>query len=135
MAGDINVYVVRRPGRKFFSLRYLCPVTGERFEKSSGEITEKAARKKAGEWELELRAGGGRRLSANWDDFRHAYEASADLSLRDRTFSKITAVFNIIEETMKIDNLRRVTPQWISTFQKRLIDMGRSPATVERRPR
>lgn len=32
---------------------------------------------------------------------------------------------------MKIDNLRRITPQWISTFQKRLIDLGRSPATVE----
>lgn len=63
MAGDINVYVVRRPGRKFFYLRYLCPITGERFEKSSGETSEKDARKRAGEWELELKSGGGRRAA------------------------------------------------------------------------
>ncbi len=51
MADEINVNVIRRKGRKFFYLRYKCPITGERVEKSSGEQTEKEARRRAAEWQ------------------------------------------------------------------------------------
>lgn len=49
MSDEINVIVIKRKGRKFLYLRYECPITGERFEKSSSATTETAARKKAGE--------------------------------------------------------------------------------------
>lgn len=131
MADEISVYLIQRPGRKYWSLRYLCPITGERFEKSSGETNEREARKRAGEWEAELKAGGGGRVSAKWDEFRIAYEAATEISLRTRTGDKISAVFNVIEETMKPDNLKRITPQWLTKFQTRLLEKDRSPATVE----
>ncbi len=91
MSDEINVIVIKRKGRRFLYLRYECPITGERFEKSSGATTETAARKKAGEWETELKAGGGGRFSAKWDDFRSAYEAATEISLRTRTGDKISA--------------------------------------------
>ena len=40
-------------------------------------------------------------------------------------------MFNVVEDTMKPDNLRRITPQWLTTLQRRLLDAGREPATVE----
>jgi len=131
MADEINVIVIKRKGRKFLSLRYTCPITGEKIEKSSGATSEKEARKQAGEWESELRTGGGRKYSALWMDFRLAYEAATDISLRVRTVEKISAVFNVIEATMKPDNLKRITPQWLTKFQTRLLNDDRSPATVE----
>ena len=130
MSDEINVIVVDR-GRKFLYLRYTCPVTGEKIEKSSGESIEKEARKQAGKWQAELRAGGGGKTSARWDEFRSAYEAATDISLRSRTGDKISAVFNVIENTMKPDNLKRVTPQWLTKFQTRLLESELSPATVE----
>ena len=131
MAEDINVLVIRRKGRRFLSLRYECPITGEKFEKSSGETAETAARKKAGEWQAELKAGGGQRSSAAWQDFRLRYEEGKVFGLRKRTSEKIAAVLNVIEATMSPDNLRRINPQWLTTLQKRLLDGGRAPATVE----
>jgi integrase len=128
----INVIVVKRKDRKFLYLRYTCPVTGERFEKSSGEISEKEARKQAGEWQAELQAGGGVRSgSAKWEAFRSAYESAMMISLRATTNDKISGLLNVVEETMKLDDLRRITPQWLTTFQKRLLDAGREQATVE----
>ena len=131
MVGEINVYVVARPDRKFLSLRYQCPVTGERFERSSGETSEKEARKRAGKWEEELRAGRGGKVSVNWDEFRTAYENATEVSLRAGTGAKIAGMFNIVEEFMKPDNIKRITPQWLTKFQRRLLDSGREPATVE----
>ena len=40
MSDEINVIVVNR-GRKYLYLRYTCPITGERVEKSSGETSER----------------------------------------------------------------------------------------------
>ncbi len=128
---QINVFVVRRKGRKFLYLRYQSPLTGEKFEKSSGTNNEKEARKKAGQWQAELLAGGGQKQSALWADFRTQYEEGKAFGLRDRTFEKITSMFNVIEATMSPDNIRRITPQWLTELQKRLLERGRSPATVE----
>ena len=130
MADEINVIVVNR-GRKFLYLRYTCPVTGEKIEKSSEETTEKEARKRAGEWQAELRAGKGKSSSAKWNEFRTRYEQDKAFGLREGTAGKISSVFNTIEELMSPDNVRRITPQWLTTLQRRLLDGGRSPATVE----
>lgn len=128
---EINVIVVRRKGRKFLYLRYECPVTGEKLEKSSGETTEREARKRAGEWQAELIAGGGKSSSAKWQEFRLRYEEDKVFGLRAGTSDKISSMFNVVEETMRPDNLRRITPQWLTTLQKRLLEAGREPATVE----
>lgn len=127
----INVIVVHRKGRKFLYLRYECPVTGERYEKSSGTASEKEARKRAGEWQSELLAGGGQKQSSKWADFRTQYEEGKVFGLRGRTAEKISAMFNVVESTMKPDNVRRINPQWLTELQKRLLAGGRSPATVE----
>ncbi len=86
------------------------PDHGERFERSSGEATEKGARKKAGEWEAELRAGGGQKVSHSWEAFRAAYEETKVFGLRVRTAEKITSVLNIVEAVMKPDIVRRINP-------------------------
>ena len=131
MAEEINVIVVKRARDRFFYLRYSCPITGERIEKSSGESTEKEARKRAGEWQAELQAGGGKASSAKWQPFRLRYETDKVFTLRVRTAEKICSMFNVIEEVMKPDNLRRINPQWLATLQRRLLEGGRSPATVD----
>lgn len=127
----INVIIVKRSRDKFYYLKYTCPITGEKFEKSSGVTTEKDARKCAGEWQAELRAGGGKSSSAKWPEFRLRYEEDKVFGLRTRTQDKICSMFNVIEETMNPDNVRRITPQWLTTLQKRLLDGGREPSTVE----
>lgn len=130
MADDINVIVVNR-GRKFLYLRYTCPVTGEKIERSSGETSEKEARKRAGEWQAELRAGGGGKTTASWEAFREAYESGKVFNLRARTADKICCTFNVVEDLMKPDSVKRITRPWLTEFQKRLLAAGRSPATVE----
>ena len=131
MADEINVNVILRKGRKFFYLRYECPITGERVEKSSGEPTEKEARRRAAEWQAELRAGGGGKVSVRWEEFRSGYEAATDISLRAGTSSKIASMCNVVETYMKPDTVRRINSQWLTKFQTRLLENGLSPATVE----
>jgi integrase len=131
MADDINVILVKRKGRKFLYMRYTCPLTGETFEKSSEATTESEARKQAGKWQAELVAGGGHTRSAKWSDFRSRYEDGKAFGLRPKTVSKVSATFNVIEEVMKPDSVKRITPQWLTLLQKRLLDGGRTPATVE----
>ncbi len=131
MNQEINVIVVKRGRDRFFYLRYKCPITGEKIEKSSGETTEKEARKRAGEWQAELQSGGGKSSSAKWQDFRMRYEDGKVFGLRPATQDKISSMFNVVEDMMKPDNLRRITPQWLTTLQRRLLDSGREPATVQ----
>lgn len=131
MADEIYVIVLKRARDRFYYLRFKCPITGERIEKSSGETTEKAARKSAGEWQAELLAGGGKSSSAKWQDFRMRYEDGKAFGLRATTGDKISSMFNVVENMMKPDNVRRINPQWLTTLQRRLLDAGREPATVE----
>jgi integrase len=65
------------------------------------------------------------------EEFRTAYEAATEVSLRVGTASKIAGMFNVVEELMKLDNVKRITPQWLTKFQRRLLECGRAPATVE----
>jgi integrase len=127
---DINVIVVFRKDRRFLSLRYQCPVTGEKIERSSGTANRKQAQKQAGEWQAELRAGKSARGSAKWAAFREAYEDNCSLRLRQQTLGKVASMFNVVEDIMRPDSLRRINPQWISLLQKRLLKGGRSAATV-----
>ena len=40
---DIKVTITKRPDRKFYTMRYRCPMTGQMVAKSSKAETEKAA--------------------------------------------------------------------------------------------
>ena len=132
MADAFNVVVVKRKDHKFLYLKYTCPITGQKFWKSSGETSESKARKKAGELQAELRAGQpGRASKGTWADFRKAYEEGKVFMLRERTADKVASMFNVVEDLMKPDNVRRITTEWLSTFQKRAIEAGKSAATVE----
>jgi len=131
MADEINVRVVRRKSETNLYLRYIDPVDGRRREKNSGTTSDKAAQRAAGEWQAELRAGRGVKITAKWDVFTEAYESAVGPSLRDRTLSSIATAFNAAEKHMKPDTLARITPQWVTRFQQRLLDSGCASSTVE----
>lgn len=128
---EINVRVVRRKSETNLYLRFVDPVDGKRREKNSGTTSMKAALRAAGEWQSELRAGLGVKITAKWDIFTAAYESAVSVSLRDRTLSSIATAFNAAEKHMKPDTLARITPQWVTRFQQRVLDSGCSPSTVE----
>ena len=129
---EFKVQVVNR-NRKYWYLRYTDPVTGERHERSSGCARKRDAIKAAGQWEAELVAGvSGHARCTKWADFRRRYEEEKVFSLRESTANRISAALNMVEQTMKPDDLRRINRQWITQLQRRLLKGGdRSLATVE----
>jgi len=128
---EINVIVVDR-GRKNLYLRYTDPVTGQKVEKSSGTPKKKEAVKKAGEWQTELANGiVGKSTRLRWNAFREAYEDHVAATLSKRTTDTVFSSFNVIQDTMKPAHVRQITTEWITKFQKRLIDKGRRAATAE----
>ena len=130
MSEEINVVVIDR-GRKNLYLRYTDPVTGQRVEKSARTASKREAVKTAGEWQSELKNGQGSTNSRlRWDVFREAYEDYVASHLSPGTLEKVNASFNVIERTMKPDNVRRIQPQWISRLQTALLNSGRKPTTV-----
>ena len=131
MSDEINVIVVKRKDRKNLCLRYTDPVDGKKREKNSGTTNMKAAQRAAGEWQAELRAGKGTSSTTKWSAFTEAYETAVGVSLRDKTMSSIAVAFNAAEKHMKPDTLARITPQWVTRFQQRLLDSGCAPSTVE----
>lgn len=130
MSDEINVIVVKRKGLNLY-LRYIDPVDGKRREKNSGTTNAKAALRAAGEWQAELRAGTSTKITTKWAVFTEAYESAVEPSLRDRTMSSIAVAFNAVEKHMKPDNLARITPQWVTRFQQKILDSGCAPSTVE----
>lgn len=127
---DINVIVVRRTHKRFLYLRHICPVTGKKIWKSSGTEDPERAQKLAGAWQTELERGLSTTRSASWSAFREAYEDHASVRLRETTLNKICSMFNVVEDLMSPDSLRRISPRWLDLLQKRLLAGGRSAATV-----
>lgn len=127
---DINVIVVNR-GRKYLYLRYTDPVTGQDIEKSARTSSKREATKRAGEWQAELRAGkGGVKSRLSWADFREDFECNylADLSPAYQT--NVSSTFNVIEDAMRPDQLRRVSKEWLKQFRQKV--SGRPDATVHK---
>ena len=131
MSDEINVIVVKRKDRKNLCLRYTDPVDGKKREKNSGTTNMKAAQRAAGEWQAELRAGKGTSSTTKWSVFTEAYETAVGVSLRDKTMNAIAVAFNAAEKHMKPDTLARISPQWVTRFQRQLLDSGCAPSTVE----
>ncbi|MEO2029737.1 MAG: phage integrase SAM-like domain-containing protein, partial [Fuerstiella sp.] len=70
--------------------------------------------------------------SATWASaFREAYQEHVDATLAEKTGELVFSSFNVIQDRMNPDKLNRITAQWVTRFQKRLLDAGRAPATVE----
>lgn len=129
---EINVIVVTRKDRKNLCLRYTDPVTGQKVEKSAGTAKEREAVKRAGEWETELRNGiAAVHSNLRWDAFREAYQNHVDTTLADGSADKVATMFSVVKLRMNPDKITRITTQWITRFQKRMLDADRSPATVE----
>lgn len=128
---EIVVWVIRKSGKSNWYLRYKCPITGQEYSKSSGTQSEKEARKKAGEWQAELKAGIKGRISTKWESFRDAYESQKVVTLRRKTRDKVLSALNTVEQLMSPDDLRRITPQWLQLLAERLRKSDRAPATIE----
>jgi integrase len=128
---EINVIVVDR-GRKYLYLRYTDPVTGQKIEKSSGTAKKREAIKAAGEWQSELQSGvAGRESRLKWEAFTEAYQQHVEATLSEGTSDKVFGMFSVVGQLMKPDRVNRITAQWVTTFQRRLLDADRQPATVE----
>lgn len=132
MADEINVISVKRKGERYLYLKYTDPVTGEPVWRSARTTNKRRAIKQAGEWQAELRSGQATKSNRlRWNVFQDEYVSHAEARLAETTVTKIESMFNVVSDVMKPDNVRRITPQWISRFQNRLLEAPRSPATVE----
>ena len=129
---NINVILIDRRKRDgSWYLRYTNPITGERVEISAKTKSEREARKQAGVWQAELASGvDSHGRVTTWDEFRRRYEDDHAFNLKESTASDICCVFNVIESVMKPDKVSRITPQWLTTFMKRRLDVV-VPATLE----
>lgn len=128
---DINVIVIDR-GRKNLYLRYTDPVTGQKIEKSARTNKKREAIKRAGEWQSELLSGiPGKAERLKWAAFCETYQEQVDSTLATGTAAKVFNTFNVINDLIKPDRVNRITSQWVTRFQNRLLDEGRRPATIE----
>ena len=127
---EINVIVVNR-GRKYLYLRYTDPVTGQDIEKSARTSSKREATKLAGEWQAELRAGkGGVKSRLSWADFREDFECNYLAELSPAYQTNVSSTFNVIEDAMRPDQLRRVSKEWLKQFRQKV--SGRPDATVHK---
>jgi len=133
MSGEITVKVMKRSGRRFFTMYYDDPITGERYTRSTKQTTEKAAERIAAVWEAELRGGKYKPASnVTWDDFRERYEQEVLPSLAAKTDAQVTTVFNSVERLAgKPQRLRLINAEWLSRYQAKLRETGVSEATIE----
>lgn len=130
---EIKVHVVRRKGKKSLHLRYTDPVTGKRFERSSGTMNMKLAQRAAGELQAELNASGlTRKLVMSWGEFREDFFENYVDHLSDGYGGNVAGTFNQVEATMKPDKLSRVTAAWLKRFKTLMVKAGKPEATIHK---
>ena len=117
------VVTVCQYGRKFLYMRYRDPVSGKTIAKSTGTTIMKEAIKLAAKWEAELQQGRYKPASkVTWKEFRERYESEVLASLATKTESKVSGVFNSVEQLINPDKLAKLTADQLSRFQRRLRD-------------
>jgi integrase len=116
---EINVHVVDY-GRKNLYLRYLDPRTGKHVAKTSGTSDPKSARKKAGDWENDLRNDRYKPPSkVTWAEFRLRYTSEGLQGLSKATVSKAMAILDAVERLLSPQLLSAV-PGMLGELQKKL---------------
>ena len=138
MSDGIHVHVIDR-GRKNLYLRFVDPLDGKAFERSSGTSRRRDAERLAAKWEAELREGRSRPAGRiTWSEFRQRYEDEHLTSLSAQTDRSVCGTFNVAENHLPIlrsGRLATLDEARISTLQKSLRTDGLSEATIAKHMR
>lgn len=122
---DIKVTVVKRPDRRFFTMRFEDPITGEAVSRSSKTNKRRDAERLAAQWEKELREGQYHPPTRiTWAEFRERYESEKLSALSENTAESTSTVFNHLEKIVNPKLLASLTPGVLSHFQAELRRTG-----------
>lgn len=116
----IKVHVVDK-GRRYFYMRYRCPLTGKEETRSTGERSKKEAIKVAAKWEAELQEGRYQRSARMpWPEFRKFWE---DHNLQDLTLRsgvQYASTFNAFETLCRPQQVGDLTTARVTAFVSEL---------------
>ena len=122
---EIKVLVVKRPDRRFLTMRYVDPITGESFSRSTKTNKRRDAERTAAKWEKELReATYHKPTNITWEEFRDRYELEKLASLSENTREATSTAFNHVENLIAPHRLNSLTPPLLSKFQSELRRTG-----------
>lgn len=118
---NINVQIIKRTDRKFFTMRYRDPIRGDWVARSTKTNKRRDAERAAAKWEKELREGKYHEPNnISWDEFRERYESEKLSSLSENMFETTSTVFNHVETIINPQKLMALTPTVLSRFQAEL---------------
>ena len=130
-AEEIRVHIVKEKDRANLSMRYVEPFTGKVVKKSAETDNRKEARKRAAQWEADLREGRYTTPSkVTWEEFTERYLAEKASSLAPNTADRVGTTFRLVERMLSPVRLRDVTTGRISRWQAQLRDDGRAEQTI-----
>ena len=136
---DVKVRIVEFTDRRFYMMQWIDPGSGRKRSKSTkvertGRKRERTgAERVAAKFEQQLRSGQYKEPSKmTWDAFRDRYDSEHLNSLADSTSSKANTVLDIVEDVLgKPNALAEMTTEMVSQFKGKLINNGKSHATVK----
>lgn len=121
----VRVQIVPYQDRRNLALRYRCPVTGRRVQRTAGTPNYAEAKVAAKAWEEELNEGGYEpEVSVLWSTFRRDF---TDHYLIDRSRSvavSYLAAFDDFEDICKPGELSDITPDLLDFFRRGLRARG-----------
>ncbi|MBN2577647.1 MAG: tyrosine-type recombinase/integrase [Pirellulales bacterium] len=131
MNDEIRVKVKAVGSNRCLAMYYTDPVSGKRVVKSTGTRNVKAAERKAGEWENQLRSGQYIAPSKiTWKEFRERYEKEKLSSLAPDTRVIVGGSMNLVERHLSPDRLCKLTAAVMSRFQAKLRETGIKETTI-----
>ncbi len=131
MSDEIKVHVVKYPDRANLVMRYKDPYNGRQVQRSTGTTIHKEALKVAAKWEDDLHNGRYKAASrVTWEEFRDKYESEVAKGLATGTQTRISGVFDAIEEHINPERVRDITPERLSHYVKKLRKAGLKESTI-----
>lgn len=131
MSDEIKVHVVKYPDRANLVMRYVDPFTGRQVQRSSGTAIHKEAIKAAAKWEDDLHNGRYKSPSrVTWAEFREKYETEVAVGLATGTQTRISGVFDAVEEHINPERVRDINAERLSHYVKKLRKAGLAESTV-----
>lgn len=131
MSQKINVYVVDY-GRTFLMLQWTDPTTGKRHSQSSKCKTRREAERAASDLEKKLNSlrPNGDGLTP-WANFVTFYSDEHLSSLAETSYDRAAYALNVFTAQMQPAVIRSVTASELSSYAKKLRNLGRSEQTIQ----
>jgi integrase len=127
----IKVVVVKRHGRRFLTMRFVDPVTGQQKTRSTKTSNRREAERLAAKWEAELQEGRYHEPSRiTWEEFRERYEDEKLSSLSCNTAEATSAAFNHLEAIINPQKLCALDATVLSRFQAGLRKTGMHETSI-----